>query len=492
MSPQQATTESATATATDDTATDTATEIATAARCLCALSRADIAAGSDAELIAMIRGAAELGRLVDAVRVAAVRQLDARCGPGAEPRLDTALAVTGPAEALEALTLGSRTDAGRLLRLARATAPRLSLTGQSLPVRYPAVAAALADGALGIEAAAAIVDALATAEPRAVPEDLCAAEAALVDAASRQPVALLAPQLRLWVQAIDQDGIEPRYRAQRRARFLRLSPQADGMTRITGLADPETATRLKAALGPCSRRGDGPVFRPSERLSAEEPPAGGLPVGGLPVGAVIDDRTPGQRLLDRLTETVEAGADALHERDLRERGRGRAPRRYRRERIVLTATLDDFETGRGVAQFLGTDTVVPIRLLRERVAAGAQLETLLFAGNGRVLARGRKRRFSRGQRIALQLRDGGCCARLGCTRPAEDCDAHHVIPWSAGGQTDVDNGVHQCAGHHWLAHNAGGVLTMIDGVPHYQPPLTLGMPPQRLGRPRAPALSRSG
>jgi len=68
-----------------------------------------------------------------------------------------------------------------------------------------------------------------------------------------------------------------------------------------------------------------------------------------------------------------------------------------------------------------------------------------------ILAMGRETRFaSRAQRRALAARDGGCVFP-GCDMPTSWCDAHHVIAWEAGGDTDMVNLALLCRYHHGIS-----------------------------------------
>ncbi len=62
------------------------------------------------------------------------------------------------------------------------------------------------------------------------------------------------------------------------------------------------------------------------------------------------------------------------------------------------------------------------------------------------------------------------CVFPGCDRPATWCDVHHLIPWSQGGATDLDNLVLLCRHHHTLVHEGGW---RIEGNPrnlqYYRP-----------------------
>lgn len=83
----------------------------------------------------------------------------------------------------------------------------------------------------------------------------------------------------------------------------------------------------------------------------------------------------------------------------------------------------------------------------------AALRAVLVNGDGEILWQGRKRRLAtRAQYEAMAVRDGGCTAP-GCDRPPRECDAHHDIPWSAGGHTDVDQMRLLCRRHHRELHD---------------------------------------
>jgi hypothetical protein len=59
--------------------------------------------------------------------------------------------------------------------------------------------------------------------------------------------------------------------------------------------------------------------------------------------------------------------------------------------------------------------------------------------------------FTVGQHLALRTRDKSCTA-TGCTIPAAWCHAHHRVPWSKGGATDLANGRLLCPRHHTMIH----------------------------------------
>ncbi|GMA86827.1 hypothetical protein GCM10025868_20770 [Angustibacter aerolatus] len=49
----------------------------------------------------------------------------------------------------------------------------------------------------------------------------------------------------------------------------------------------------------------------------------------------------------------------------------------------------------------------------------------------------------------------GHCTYGTCTAPAAWCDAHHVVPFSRGGPTDLRNGTLLCGRHHPVVHATG-------------------------------------
>jgi hypothetical protein len=62
--------------------------------------------------------------------------------------------------------------------------------------------------------------------------------------------------------------------------------------------------------------------------------------------------------------------------------------------------------------------------------------------------------FTPEQRRFLALRDGGCRFPH-CDRPSAFTDAHHIISWRSGGDTNVSNALLLCRFHHRLVHEGG-------------------------------------
>ena len=72
-------------------------------------------------------------------------------------------------------------------------------------------------------------------------------------------------------------------------------------------------------------------------------------------------------------------------------------------------------------------------------------------------------------RTALNLRDQGC-RFPGCDRPLAWTDGHHIIHWSDGGPTELDNLVSLCRTHHRAVHEQGWRIHIADGVAVVEPP----------------------
>ncbi len=120
-----------------------------------------------------------------------------------------------------------------------------------------------------------------------------------------------------------------------------------------------------------------------------------------------------------------------------------------------------------ISQALFTGPISPSTI--RPLSCEAELIPAVLGSESVVLDMGRKARlFSPDQRRALIARDRGCTAPS-CTIPASWCDAHHVIPWKAGGSTSVANAVLLCSHHHHTVHAGMWTIHLTDGVAWFTP-----------------------
>lgn len=137
--------------------------------------------------------------------------------------------------------------------------------------------------------------------------------------------------------------------------------------------------------------------------------------------------------------------------------------------VIITFDLQDLmdKTRYAVAE---DGTLIPTEKALQ-LANAADIYFAAVTARVEVLNLGRQRRIaSRPQTVALVARDAGC-SFPGCDAAPSWCERHHVIPWSEGGRTDLNNLTLLCAYHH---HNflARGWECRIntDGLPEWRPP----------------------
>jgi len=125
-----------------------------------------------------------------------------------------------------------------------------------------------------------------------------------------------------------------------------------------------------------------------------------------------------------------------------------------RPAVRVLVAEGDLARRAGAGQFEGQSAPIYIASV-ERHACEAGIVPVVFDSSGHVVDIGRDQRlYTARQRIGLAARDGGC-RFPGCDRPPSWCEAHHIVPWSHGGRTDLADGVLLCRHHHLLVHNNG-------------------------------------
>jgi hypothetical protein len=208
------------------------------------------------------------------------------------------------------------------------------------------------------------------------------------------------------------------------SRRLELTNCEDGLVALRGLLDPVGGAALRVALEPlCARSGAG------------------------------DERPRSRRLADGLVEL------AMHSLDHGLTTEKSATRTH----LQLTASI---ETVQGVAGAPGGDLefagVVPAATV-QRLSCDASIRRVLLGPDSAVIDVGRALRVPSGAgRTALRVRDRGC-VWPGCDRPSSWTNAHHVLHWAHGGETNLANMVLLCHRHHWHVHEGGWQLVKSEG-----------------------------
>ncbi len=228
---------------------------------------------------------------------------------------------------------------------------------------------------------------------------------------------------------LDETGIADREAHRHEQRSLKFVRQADGMSRLTWILDPESAAAVAdlydRATSP--RRG-GPRFVSQEELSQ----------------AIADDpRTTEQLASDVFLELLRSGADADSSQLL---GTG-APS------IRVLVAADDLTRGTGHGGLEGQHDPISIETV-ERLACTGNITLITFDAHGQAIDLGREQRlYSRRQKQGLAARDGGCLFPR-CERPPSWTEAHHIRHWARDhGETNIEDGVLLCKHHHLLVHN---------------------------------------
>ena len=324
-----------------------------------------------------------------------------------------------------------------------------------LAERFPLIAAALNHGTISLSQADAIVTGLRKLPGRLTRSDLAQCQESIlahVDTLGPSELRTLASRL---LEIIDPEHAEAdeakrlaaEERSAHRDRFVRLAPDFHGSVRITGqlpLADAALLSAQLEALMPTAA---------SYSQAGEAPP------------------TPEARRADALVLLAQAASSS-----------GELPAHgCDRPQVHVTLDLDTLVSGIGSAGLLGLDAAEGLSAGEaRRIACDAGLIPMVLGNSSSPMDVGRLHRlFTPSIRAALVQRDQGC-AFPGCTVSPASCEAHHIVPWWAGGPSSLANGVLLCPHHHRLVEpdplqSASSqwdvVLDPATGLPRFVPPL---------------------
>lgn len=280
----------------------------------------------------------------------------------------------------------------------------------------PGTAAALADGALSLQHAAAIAEAASIA-------GFADAEGTLVREAERLRPDETRRVVTQWRLVVGDETLHDLHER----RGLHISATFEGLHVMDACFDVEGGVVVKRAI--------------DDRV-AKTPDVAGTP-----------RRSLSQRRADAMVDIC----------DRYLRGAFGTPRR--RPHLNVTVGL---ETLLGASEAPGRTTdgePLPADVVR-RMACDAEITRVILGPDGMPLDVGRTSRvMTPAIRTALELRDGGCSVP-GCDLPPEWCDAHHEHPgWLGGVETSAESCALACRRHHTMEQRGELAMTMRGGWP---------------------------
>lgn len=259
-------------------------------------------------------------------------------------------------------------------------------------------------------------------------------EQELVGRAKVEPVDVFARTTRRHEQLRSEDDGVSRLEAQKSSRRAWIkTDRDDGMTVLYARFDPITGAQVKNALSTRSDllwRGENPKQRPSTE----------------------------QRLADALADLIcrPDGGKA------RQGGTGK----WGGATLFIMADYDAVSRELRDAS-LADGTPIPVETLKD-MACQARIVPAFFDSRNQPLWVGRgKRVATSAQRQALFARDRGC---VGCNADPQWCQAHHIVPWQAGGPTDIDNLCLLCSRCHHQVHDDGWEIRQTPDGKHVMLP----------------------
>jgi Domain of unknown function (DUF222)/HNH endonuclease len=427
---------------------------------------------ADDELLELVREVETTGRVIDSVRTKSAAEVARRSKfELGYSGLAVRLGHRTPDNLLANITGITKAEAAKRLRVGAAIegdSTSVSADGSAgePPTPFIAVGVALQNGDLGLDQADAIVRTLLNSVPTAEPADLAKAIDHLVASAGSTAADALALEAQDARAELTRPNPVDREAALRAERYLRVGREIDGLRRIYGQLDPESAGIVVAAFDAVTnpRRG-GPRFVDEESKAHAKK-------------LQDDERTDDQLRLDAFVEFVRLASSIGHKPTL---GAARPALR-----VVITShdlRLNELDSKDGTAHIDGIHEPISAATAR-RLACDAGFLPVTLGTDGEILDVGVENRlFTPPQRTGLAVRDGGC-RWTDCELPPAWCEAHHMEEWSNGGKTDINNGILLCRHHHLLLHNNGWKITRERGGLAVIPPPDVD--PLRRPRPLPP------
>ncbi|HJG79687.1 MAG TPA: HNH endonuclease [Brevibacterium senegalense] len=422
-------------------------------------------------------------------------------------------------------------EARRRTQLSTHLTDRVSTSGEPLAPLRPSIARNFAEGRLSSDEARTLCRAVDDLPPTIKAQHAHQIEKTLVNLSPTVRVKDIPKLSQRIIEHLDPDGKLPQYETDPMAYTVTLNQKPNGDWKLSGLLDSPTGTTLQALL--MGRMKDDALIPVVVRsLTADRTAAatGGDSEGTTAAVAedaksaddateahsgerflpdeYYDDHTAAAHTAGDDTAPHNAGDDAphfgngVHEdgclNTQSNPGNDRPPpgvarhdrlafllRSVTRERVlhgadhalVVSATPDDLTNPR---RTLSTQFGGPISLSSlEGWSNAAQTFAHITEGGGRTLEILSHGRFATRTQIAvLTARDQGCTFP-DCDAPPHWCEAHHMTPYSQGGETTVDNLTLVCPFHHRWHERTGWTTRFHRGLPAWKPPRSID-PQQRL------------
>jgi hypothetical protein len=342
----------------------------------------------------------------------------------------------------------TRAEANRRVEEAADLGERRAFTGEPLPARLAATAAAQRTGTVG-EGHVRVIRGFLKDLPYWIDAPTREqAEAQLAHYATQYRPELLARLAAKLAEVLNPDGdFSDEDRARRRGVTLGQQDR-DGMTHLRGWLTPAARAALEAVLAKLAAPGMANPYDVEPVLD------------GSPSQEAIDrdTRSPAQRNHDGLHAAARAvlasGALGQH---------NGLP-----ASIIVSTTLQELEAGLGTA-LTGGGSLLPMRDVIA-MARHANHYLAIFDRGRAIGLYHTKRLASPGQRIVLYAKDRGC-SHPGCDVPGYLCEVHHVREWAHCGRTDIDQLTFTCGVHHRLVEPGGWTTRQNhDGRTEWIPP----------------------
>ena len=267
---------------------------------------------------------------------------------------------------------------------------------------------AVASGALSADKASIVVGAAGDE----------AVDTELLDAVVDLPLNSVKSTVEAWRARVHPERDADVAAVQRARRHLRLTGQSDGMTRVDGLLDPESAAIVRTTLD------------------------------GVMNESAFDgtNRTRDQRCADAFTQLAHAAS------------KGEIKGGRSNTKLLATVpfeTITERAAQRGQTHVGATLDPATVR----KLACDAGIHRVITGPASSVLDFGHETRLVPDNLFhALVARDQHC-RWPGCTIRATWCDAHHIVEWTDHGPTSDENCALLCHRHHQLSHQPGWTIT---------------------------------